>query len=53
MLVERIYSTPTHLEAYCLLCGNRVFYTPPEKTSEGSWLLKKEQQRAKATISSL
>jgi hypothetical protein len=53
MLIDRIYSSPTHLETYCIMCGTRVFFTPPGQTPEGLWLLKKEQQRAKATISPL
>lgn len=53
MLIDRIYNSINHIEIYCLLCGTRIFFTPPEKTSEGLWLLKKEQQRAKDTISLL
>lgn len=52
-MVDRQYSTTEHLEAYCLYCGMRKFFHPPEDSEEGRWLLKKEQLRAKATISSL
>jgi DNA-directed RNA polymerase subunit RPC12/RpoP len=53
MFIDRQYSSPMHLEVYCLYCGSRRFLNPPESTAEGRWLLKKEQLRAKATISSL
>jgi hypothetical protein len=51
MFIDRIYSSPMHLETYCILCGNRNFFNPPESSEEGKWLLKKEQLKAKATIS--
>ena len=53
MFVDRQYSSPMHLEIYCLYCGSRRFFNPPESSIEGQWLLKKEQLRAKATISPL
>jgi hypothetical protein len=53
VFIDRTYSSPMHLETYCILCGTRKFYSPPDKTTEGRWLLKKEVLRAKATISSL
>lgn len=53
VFIDRTYSSWMHLETYCILCGTRKFYNPPEKTTEGQWLLKKEVLRAKATISSL
>lgn len=53
MFVDRQYTKPDHLEAYCLYCGSRRFFHPPQDSQEGLWLLKKEQQRAKATISNL
>ncbi len=53
MFIDRIYSSPMHLETYCILCGNRKFFNPPESSEEGKWLLKKEQLKAKATISPL
>ena len=53
MFLDRQYSTIGHLETYCMACGSRNFYNPPESYAEGSWLLKKEVSRAKATMSSL
>lgn len=53
MFVDRQYNTVGHIETYCLYCGSRRFFHPPEDSEEGRWLLKKEQQRAKDTISSL
>jgi DNA-directed RNA polymerase subunit RPC12/RpoP len=53
MFVDRLHSTIGHLEAYCLYCGFRKFFHPPEDSEEGRWLLKKEQLKAKATISRL
>lgn len=53
MFVDRQYSAVGHIETYCLYCGSRKFFHPPEDSEEGRWLLKKEQLKAKATISSL
>jgi hypothetical protein len=53
MFVDRQYSSVSHLETYCIMCGNRKFFNPPESSSEGMWLLKKEALRAKATITHL
>lgn len=53
MMVDRQYTTSGHLETYCLYCGTRKFFHPPEDSEEGRWLLKREQLRAKVTISSL
>ena len=53
MFLDRQYSTVGHLETYCISCGSRNFYNQPENSAEGSWLLKKEVLRAKATMSSL
>lgn len=53
VLVDRQYSSVAHLETYCIKCGKRKFYHPPTDSSEGTWLLKKEIQRAKDTISPL
>lgn len=53
MFVDRQYSSVSHLETYCMLCGNRKFFNPPNESAEGRWLLKKEALKAKATISPL
>jgi DNA-directed RNA polymerase subunit RPC12/RpoP len=53
MFLDRQYSSPMHLETYCLQCGSRTFFNPPSDSAEGQWLLKKEALRAKATISPL
>jgi hypothetical protein len=53
MFIDRIYSSVMHLEIYCIMCGSRKFFNPPESSSQGQWLLKKEALRAKATISPL
>jgi hypothetical protein len=53
MFVDRQYSSVSHLETYCILCGHRDFFNPPQNSTEGRWLLKKEALRAKATISPL
>jgi hypothetical protein len=53
MFVDRLHSAVGHLEVYCLYCGFRKFFHPPEDSEKGRWLLKKEQLRAKATISPL
>jgi len=53
IFVDRQYSSYAHLEVYCIGCGLRVFYHPPQNSYEGSWLLEKEILRAKSTIASL
>jgi hypothetical protein len=53
MFLDRQYSSTVHIEIYCLLCGSRRFFHPPHESKEGAWLLKKEIQRAKATMSPL
>ena len=53
MFLDRQYSTVGHLETYCMKCGSRSFFHPPQESLEGQWLLKKEVSRVKATMSSL
>jgi hypothetical protein len=53
MFIDRQYSSPSHLETYCLYCGSRKFFNPPQNSREGVWLLQKEILRAKSTISPL
>ena len=53
MFIDRQYTEINHLEVYCMKCGFRVFFHPPGHTMEGQWLLKKEQSRAKNTMSHL
>lgn len=53
VLVDRQYSTKEHLEIYCIVCGKRKFYHPPDSSKEGSWILQQEILRAKTTISHL
>ena len=53
MLVDRVYNSVSHLEIYCLICGSRKFFHPPSDSEEGRWLLKKEIEQAKNTMSPL
>lgn len=53
VFVDRQYSSVEHIETSCIVCGNRVFYHPPSKTSEGQWILQKEISLAKNTIVNL
>lgn len=53
MLVDRQYTTVEHIEIYCLYCGSRRFFHPPNESAEGQWLLEKEKFRAKITMSYL
>jgi len=53
MFIDRQYNSISHMETYCLYCGYRKFFHPPQESEEGRWLLKKETLRAKATISPL
>ena len=53
MFVDRQYTEINHIEIYCMLCGMRFFFHPPSHTLEGQWLLKREQLRAKNTMSHL
>jgi len=53
IFIDRQYSTKEHLEVYCIICGKRKFYHPPDSTQEGTWLIKREVLRAKITMSPL
>lgn len=53
MFIDRQYTGADHLEVYCISCGTRVFFHPPSASQEGKWLLRKEQLRAKSTITNL
>jgi hypothetical protein len=53
MFIDRVYNSVSHLEIYCLVCGSRKFFHPPSDSEEGRWLLKKEIERAKITMSPL
>ena len=53
VFVDRQYSSSIHLETFCIMCGSRKFFHPPEQTSEGRWLLEKERLLAKSTITTL
>lgn len=53
IFIDRQYSTKEHLEVYCIICGKRKFYHPPDSTQEGQWLIKREVLRAKITMSPL
>ena len=50
---KEIATEINNLELYCILCGSRKFFHPPSNSQEGQWLLKKEQLRAKNTMSRL
>lgn len=53
VFLDRQYSSISHLETFCMLCGTRKFYNPPQDSSEGRWILQKEISLAKNTIVSL
>lgn len=53
MFLDRQFSSAMHMEIFCMSCGARRFFNPPENYAEGRWLLKKEVLRAKVTISPL
>lgn len=53
LFVDRQYTSSQHLETYCIRCGTRNFFHPPQQSEEGRWLLAKESLRAKLTITSL
>ena len=53
VFIDRQYTEINHLELYCIACGSRFFLHPPSQTAEGRWLLKREQLRAKNTMSCL
>lgn len=53
MFVDRQYSSHIHIEIFCLCCGSRRFFHPPEESIEGRWILQKEILMAKNTIASL
>jgi DNA-directed RNA polymerase subunit RPC12/RpoP len=53
MFVDRQYSSVQHIEVFCLYCGSRKFFHPPQDSQEGRWILLKETLLAKNTITSL
>lgn len=53
IFVDRRYSSYDHLETFCILCGDRKFYHPPQDSNEGKWILQREILLAKNTIASL
>ena len=53
ILIDRQYSTQEHIEVYCIICGKRKFYHPPDSSKEGLWFLSQEKMRAKITIAPL
>ena len=53
MFIDRQYTEINNLEMYCMSCGARSYFHPPSNSQEGTWLLKKEQLRAKSTMSHL
>lgn len=53
VFVDRQYSSSIHLETFCIMCGYRKFFHPPEDSAEGLWLLEKERLLAKSTITTL
>jgi hypothetical protein len=53
MFIDRQYTEINNLEIYCIKCGERKFFHPPNNSQEGRWLLKREQLRAKSTMSHL
>jgi hypothetical protein len=53
VFLDRRHSTYNHLETFCILCGTRKFYHPPQDSNEGRWILQKELLLAKNTITNL
>lgn len=53
MFIDRQYTEINNIEVFCLTCGSRFFFHPPNQTLEGQWLLKRELLRAKNTMSHL
>lgn len=53
IFIDRQYTSQMHIETYCVRCGERKFYHPPQDSREGRWLLLNEKYRAKNTITSL
>ena len=53
MFVDRLYTTADHVEIFCVICGARTFFHPPQGSEQGRWILQKELLRAKNIITSL
>jgi DNA-directed RNA polymerase subunit RPC12/RpoP len=53
MFVDRQYNSKIHIEVFCLYCGSRKFFHPPQDSEEGKWILLKETLLAKNTITNL
>ena len=53
VFIDRRFTAMIHVETYCILCGDRRFYHPPQNSVEGRWLLASELSRAKITIATI
>ena len=53
VFIDRQYTTVGHIEIYCIVCGKRKFFHPPDASKEGKWILAKEVYRAKTTMTPL
>lgn len=54
IFVDRVFSSQTHLEVFCINCGARKFFHNfTEEDTQAQWLLEIETKRAKASISKL
>lgn len=53
IFIDRQYTTIDHIETFCVSCGDRKYYHPPQNSKEGTWLLQKEKLRAKVTMTNL
>jgi hypothetical protein len=48
MFVDRVFTSYSHLELYCMTCGKRDMYNNPERFGpEIRWIILSEKMRAK------
>jgi predicted nucleic acid-binding Zn-ribbon protein len=54
VFIDRVFSSYSHLETFCINCGERKFFHNfTEEDKKAQWLLEIEIKRAKASISTL
>jgi rRNA maturation protein Nop10 len=53
VMVDRVFSTQTHIELFCMTCGKRwSFHHPQNHSSFVKWLQQKETELSKKTSNS-
>jgi len=52
LFIDRVFTSESHIETFCIICGNRKFYHNfTQEDKEAQWLLAAEKKRAATTAS--